>query len=895
MCGFLNLSGTTVKHALWESGHLPLVQSSKRKDMTDKRNETVQLRVDAQIEDDLRDVQQTSQNRQVTEFVDEEEVVKGQYKQKVTEVKNPYINQDLVGFLSRPYPIATISWKHSSTKGACIGRYVFPDASFKLAPLWQKLQHFQFFRAGMCFTIKVNASAYHYGKLLCVWRPIALGKTSNDVVQGGPAAAYDNLYTLSSFPHVIIDANGCESTDFYVDYSLPYDWLDLSVWATYNPIRKMMNLGILEFWVLNPLYAMGQSTDPDAVITVFASFTDPEVSGYTSQQHKYVDMGFFNGYKSVLMPNSFSYSASQVVSSLSSSGVPKAQSGRQVSFERIDEQSEEEDSGYSTEDSAYIREIVAALNRQAAYSDDPNATAPELPEEREGGLRRVARVWNNITRFFRGSLPHSEAGNDAGNNNMNVKSGLYKVSQYPIQVASTHVDHAAIPMALSQQVGCKDTRGTSENGIRSFLSKACLLHQFDITKTSKWGSTLMSIPVSPAWYPVGVIGSANKPVKFMTRVAMYSRLFTMWRGTLRYHFNIVCSRFHSLRVRVYWMPGVEVDNDKIFMAGSSVNKIIDVEGSTDFFIDVPWLNRLASLKYDESDASNNGMLYMDLLNPIVYPEANMPPVQVNVWLSAGPDFEVELLKKKLNLLNLPSWNKPSKADGFYRKSDQAIKKPVEKKGPKAQAGDMVDSGPIMGNDSKPEISEFVGERVMSIQDLITKPVPFHKFTVATNEISYVPNGREAVLSNDLLLYANNCLFDYFAVAFGAVSGAIRFHALTLRGGSIGFVPEVTNGIVFYRGKSGVTSLDDFLDEHGHTSVVAFDASVTQRTATMPYYSNCKYIPMTVVGGGGEMPEDVMFPMARIDVFAGGDGALLYASATENFYYHLPTGVPAMIE
>lgn len=831
-------------------------------------NQSMEQRVEAQIQDDLRDIQDVEQQRQITQFVDEEKEVSKTYDQNVKVVRDPYINQDLVGFLSRPYPVATIAWKHASTRGACIGRYVFPDMSFKVNALWKKLQQFQYFRAGICFTIKVNASAYHYGKLLCVWRPLALGKTSNDIVLGGPAAAYDNLYTLSSFPHVVVNANSCESIDFYVDYSLPYDWIDLSVWSEYNISRKMMNMGILEFWVLNPLYAMGQPTDPDAVITLFAAFTNPEVAGYTSQEYIYTDIGFFNGYKTMVMPNSFSYNQQLVKDDHKGDVKNEEKSKAEEILLRSLPKVQALEERLTHEEEMVVERILEIMRKQADYIDQT--------EFRKEKKKRTIR------KFFSDAfacLPLAQSGGDAGNNTMNVKEGVYKITQFPMQIASTHVDHAAIPLSLFQDVSCISQ---ASNSTFSFLSKPCLLHQFDITKTGKWGDSLMAIPVSPMWYPVGSYESVSKKAKFLTRVAMYARLFEMWRGTLRYHFNIVCSRFHSLRIRVYWMPGNEADEFKIFMASNAVNKVIDIEGSTDFYVDVPWLNRLDFLRTREDDGSNNGFLYMDLLNPIVYPEATMPPVQVNVWVSAGPDFEVELLKKKISYMALPSWKKSAKD-----KEAEGI--------PKAQAGEEISSGPILGVDSKIQMPKIIGERTTTLQDLITKPVPFHRFTQGQNELSYVPNAREARIEGGIFFYSNSSLYDYFAVCFGAISGSVRFHSVSLKSGTIGFLPEVNNGIVYYRGKSGLFSIDDFLNQNGYTSGVVFDNSTLLRTVTLPFYCNSKYIPITFSGMEADLPQDLIYPMARVMVFAAADGSMLYASASENFYYHLPMGVPLMID
>uniref|UniRef100_A0AB38ZK12 RNA-dependent RNA polymerase n=1 Tax=Crocidura lasiura picornavirus 1 TaxID=3139480 RepID=A0AB38ZK12_9VIRU len=897
-----------------------------------KKESVPEQRVDTPINDDLRDVDKTEQHRQITDFVDEQTELKTEYVQKVKEAKNPYRHQELTSFLERPYVVKSLSWRKADSQGSCIYRGYFPDDLFELAPLWNKLANFQYLRAGLCFTVKVNASPYHFGRLLAVWRPLAVGRTTGTSQERHPCG-YDNMYTLSSYPHMFIDPNGCESNDLYATYSLPTEWCELQRFssATGNERIPMM-MGVFEIWVLNPLEAMGSATDPDANIIVYASFTDVELSGYTQTANAFKSIVLNRTFASKYTPDAYTFpvtrmSLDDLVDKVSSStdGQPVAQGGTlsqmygkpmceycrrdknevlnlykslkvvfadiEVLIEQRAKELEQRQSALRMEESDQqtsdkVTEGVSSGSSEMSSVQERGAKDLENRQsvsEMEGSDQQTSKeVVRDVPSGSSEMLPSAQAGSDAGKNDINVKPGVYKVVDYPLQLAAGKVDHPAIPLALSQKVGCRDSLATSDNSLQSFLNKPCLLKQFTIAKETPVGKILEVIPVSPMWVPTANIGASARAV-FNTRVSFYARIFKMWRGTLRYHFNVVCSKFHSARIRVYWMPGLQVSGEQdTYLAGSAVNKVIDIQGSTDFIVDVPWLNRYSALRTDESSTACNGYLYIDMVNALVYPEAQMPAIQVNVWVSAGKDFECDLLKKGLNLGCVPSW--------------QRVLQNQKEGGdmPQAQSGPEVTEGAIEGHDTIREFPTIVGENIKSIQDLITKPMSLAAITTAKNQITYTIGGREWMSDKLYFFVRNRTLYDYFGSCFAAVSGAIRIHAPTVGAGWICFVPNITNEISMSRGSSTVKTFNEWIFKEASASAAFFTDTTSMKTVTLPYYSNVKYVPLGCFNAGGVRSSGMFWPCTEVSVFDAGIEVPLMASASDNFYFHLPMGVPMMI-
>nr|WPV63457.1 MAG: capsid protein [Wenzhou rodent picorna-like virus 2] len=211
----------------------------------------------------------------------------------VKESSDPFPDQALVNFLERPRVVHSFKWLSSAAAGSCLARIAFPDALFSCPTVWNKLQQFVYMHAGLRFTVRANGTPFHYGQLLVAWRPACISRTVS-VTTGSSLSVYDNFYAVAQYPHMLVSPSSAQVTEMDVPYESPIQQLPIRVFAeNQNEFRKFATLGLLEFWVLNPLRGQGATnSEPPVTVSLFASFTKPRLTGFTHAQLAYVDVNY---------------------------------------------------------------------------------------------------------------------------------------------------------------------------------------------------------------------------------------------------------------------------------------------------------------------------------------------------------------------------------------------------------------------------------------------------------------------------------------------------------------------------------------------------------------------------------------------------------------------------
>nr|AIS73140.1 putative capsid [Arivirus 2] len=207
----------------------------------------------------------------------------------IPETHDPFPDQALADFLQRPRVVHSFKWLSSSASGTCLARLSFPDALFSCPTVWNKVQQFVYLHAGLHFTVRANGTPFHYGQLLVVWRPACLQRTVFTATRD--PGIYDNLYTLTQYPHMLISPSSAQVVEMDVPYESPLDHVvirSFSEQITNNHLRAYSSLGFIEFWVLTPLRGQGAAnTEPPVTVSLFAHFTNPSLSGFTHAQFAY--------------------------------------------------------------------------------------------------------------------------------------------------------------------------------------------------------------------------------------------------------------------------------------------------------------------------------------------------------------------------------------------------------------------------------------------------------------------------------------------------------------------------------------------------------------------------------------------------------------------------------
>ncbi|APG77970.1 hypothetical protein [Hubei tetragnatha maxillosa virus 2] len=135
----------------------------------------------------------------------------------------------------------------------------------------------------------------------------------------------------------------------------------------------------------------------------------------------------------------------------------------------------------------------------------------------------------------------------------------------------------------------------------------------------------------------------------MPPVGVVSSMFQFWRGSLEYRFDIIASQFHSGRLLVAYIPGVD-DPSKVTLAQArnSAHMVFSLQEATSFtFVvpyisDKPWWGRRYAGPQRKSEFVAPSSLVVFVLNPLIIMDKVVPSVEIIPYVRAGEDFELAI-------------------------------------------------------------------------------------------------------------------------------------------------------------------------------------------------------------------------------------------------------------
>lgn len=670
-------------------------------------NNSVLEKVDT-VSNTLSSANLTEEIAETTTFVDSSNVVAYREPSPPVDQEDPYFKETIVQFLSRPYQVSTVRW-NSSANQTCIGRFQFPDELFKLPVLWRKISNYSFFRAGLRISCRINGTPFHYGQLLVIWRPLALGNTTR---VDGAWSSYDNIQTLSMYPHLKLSPSTNEVKELVIPWFNPMNWIPLQhVSETNAKDRSLCQQGTLELWVLTPLRLSTGETPPSVYVTIFAAFENPEIAGYTPYSSTYT-------YHS--LPNISDYL------------IPNAWVCKQPTISRAKAQ------GLF----ANALELGARVSKALGLCNVPDNSQVVRVTQSQGNLSNSTTLTPSL--------------------NLSLLPGNIAEGSHPFPDS---------PSCMS---------------LDNYLSVLAYLYSFEITSKNGYGDVLAAIPVNPLNVRRMNFSNPLAPkynLVFHNRLSHIASLFRFWNGGMRFHFDFVCSSFHSARVRIAWIPqvgNVSIGDEDY---ASAVSKVIDLQAETSCDVEVPYLRQNAFLPVGEWDGCANGTLVVTLVNPISFPSPNIPPIICNVWVSALPGFQFSLLRSNFFKQNdnLPHpyifWHKNSTREALDNgEVEPEARGPnpsvIVEKRPKAQSGGTSGTLGVTTADNQVTVVEN-GEIVRSLVDIIGKPSYLRDiWNDRRDDFSLCyPSGRDG-LTDDYSGFALPSLIDYIRCAFVGWKGSI---------------------------------------------------------------------------------------------------------------------------
>lgn len=190
--------------------------------------------------------------------------------------------------------------------------------------------------------------------------------------------------------------------------------------------------------------------------------------------------------------------------------------------------------------------------------------------------------------------------------------------------------------------------------------------------------------------------------------------FSKWSSSFIYTFKVVKTRFHSLRLRVWFSPA-STDPSTIDR-NATRSKIIDLKEQNEFQFEVPYIWPHPKLNV-HSLPQSLGIIGVDIVNPMVYPTSVASSIDVIVERAAGPDFKVNLVAPLQAFPFIPSATKTRNAQDIR---DNLPDKTFEYE---PLVGDLIDIIPFNSQDPRELLTNTIlSNRIMQdpgkISDLV---------------------------------------------------------------------------------------------------------------------------------------------------------------------------------
>lgn len=511
---------------------------------------------------------------------------------------------DITKFLMVPRPVYDGLWSYSTPGRSKIKTISFPQALLASTQIACKCDHFKYFRADVRINVKVNASATHQGRLLISYSPRF---NHRDVIP----LAESSFTHHSALPHVQIDLGRSNNVSMLLPYSLPFEFMDLDGYSNVN--ATACEMGSISIWVMNQL----RSDNNTAInFKVYANFENIYLSGTTGNTTR----TYVSPVKDFPTINNI---PSHTVVDYIFEGGHELPDGLILQMEPSSEASAKATKG-----------VVSGVAESASKFLKPFQMLPVVGSYADAFAEGISAVGGVAAKLGYSNPP-------------DIRSIMPVCDQ---AASSCHTSGVATGVNLTHDQGDLVNSASylltsvkQEMEISKIVSTPAWIKTFNITQNDIEGSALWTYWLSPinAGYD-----STNKCI-YNTPLSYISSAFSLWRGSLRFHFSFVTNAFSAARVRVVWVPVEHEPPTSAAMAAEFMSAVIDIVGPTEYSFTIPfcasypWLQIPVS-KYHISKCTY-GRVAVILENALVSNLSTSLPIECNVWVSGAPDMQFSRL------------------------------------------------------------------------------------------------------------------------------------------------------------------------------------------------------------------------------------------------------------
>jgi hypothetical protein len=450
---------------------------------------------------------------------------------------------------------------------------------------------------------------------------------------------------------------------------------------------------------------------------------------------------------------------------------------------------------------------------------------------------------------------------------------------------------------------------------------------------------LWNARVNPGLYHEAVPGT-----KYLPAMAATIQPFEYWTGTIKFRFQIVCSAYHKGRIKIVFDPhtlGLTPEYNVNYV------KVVDIAECSDFTVSIPAAQPNTFLTCPSvcttsasegwsatrftttDDVYSTGVIGVYVVNDLTTPNSTVNnDIQINVFVSAGDDFEVAVPRDIFaNLVFKPQAGIETDAicaDGLDEPESQ-------------------NSDPI--NDVTQDLSDighvYFGERIRSFRPLLKRyalhesvtnlgastPRIFAKRCMFPHYRGNVPGAVNTTAAAAPYSYANTLLLHYVTMMHQGWRGSIRYKILPFNFAIIqGFTAHIERDMAdmsanMHQTNNLTNETALTLDEAAETTVSRLSKDTFPRYKSpplfdsggayalsevnptieyeIPFYSKNRFFPgkrldYTTAPAVGAAPLSVARILLTMQTAASSSGCFnVFVAAGEDFQPYFFTGMPPL--
>jgi hypothetical protein len=454
-----------------------------------------------------------------------------------------------------------------------------------------------------------------------------------------------------------------------------------------------------------------------------------------------------------------------------------------------------------------------------------------------------------------------------------------------LAVTNTKDDAAKLSVDVKQELtidpriaGLDDV---DEMGINYIAQKESYVGSFLWSTNNNPEDGLWTRVVDPG---TNVTNVETQTAYYLPAVAFAALPFKYWRGSLKYRFQVVASKYHRGRVRIVYDPVGYLSTSSYNGAYST---IIDIAETRDFTITVGWGQTTTYREVAPPDAAivhstynsttvpyGNGSLSMYVVNELAHPDVTAN-VEVKVFVSAGDDFELAVpTSEYLKQMTVNSLNNKLKPQALELNLSSQAEEVMHELKP--TGGVIIDQHAGTSQLSDPSNLVYFGESIRSYRSLLKRynlsrflrfpnsPVGVYHwwyriFAFPPYPQKYATPGRFTFTDGDLDTRQSGLvtLLNYISIGYVGWRGSLRLFvdlAADNLNGTNGVsnvcatLEHIASTYEDYGSQFLTSSTKDVVQayydyDHGHDGK-AFEASGVQPTLSVevPYYNNNRFSP-----------------------------------------------------